>query len=143
MKKEASKYCSCLYFSANALSRALTRMAEDEFAITGLAPSYAFLLLSVNGKPGILPGELSVHMQLTPSTVTRLLDKLESKGFITRNSIGRATEIHPTEKSLDINDKIKEAWKNLYKRYTAILGEEYATNLTNEIHISSLKLEEE
>ena len=130
MGEKGSKYCGCLYYSANALGRVMTRIAEEEFAITGLAPSHAILLISVNEKPGIQPKELSDHMQLTPSTVTRLLEKLESKKLVERRSVGRATEVYPTEKSKELQPRIKEAWRNLYLRYTDALGEENAKLLT-------------
>ena len=82
MKEGKERYCGCLYYSANALSRMMTKMADEAFAKTGLAPSYAFMLMSINHKPGIHPKELSEHMQLTPSTVTRLLEKLEAKNLL-------------------------------------------------------------
>ncbi len=128
-----SKYCGCLYYSANALARVMTRMAEEEFASTGLAPSYAFVLMTVNSQPGIQPKELSQHMQLTPSTVTRLVEKLEARGFLERKIFGRSTEIHPTSKSRESNDKIKEAWKNLYNRYSNLIGENEGKDLTQKI----------
>jgi DNA-binding MarR family transcriptional regulator len=103
------------------------------FASTGLAPSYAFVLMTVNSQPGIQPKELSQYMQLTPSTVTRLVEKLEARGFLERNIIGRSTEIHPTSKSLELNDKIKEAWKNLYNRYSNLIGENEGKELTQKI----------
>ena len=55
---EKSKYCGCLYYSANALSRIMTKMADEEFASAGLSSSYAFLLMTVNHKPGIQPKEI-------------------------------------------------------------------------------------
>lgn len=140
MANEGSKYCGCLYYSANALGRVMTRMADEEFAMTGLAPSYAFLLMSINEKPGIQPSELAVHMQLTPSTVTRLIEKMEQKGYVTRQSVGRATEVYPTEKSQQIDAKIKEAWKSLYTRYVEILGEKNAQDLTTAIYDAYEKL---
>ncbi len=136
METCTSKYCGCLYYSANALARVMTRMAEEEFASTGLAPSYAFVLMTVNSQPGIQPKELSQHMHLTPSTVTRLVEKLEARGFLERNIIGRSTEIHPTSKSLEFNDKIKEAWKNLYNRYSNLIGENEGKELTQKIKIA-------
>jgi DNA-binding MarR family transcriptional regulator len=140
MGKKDSIFCRCLYYSANAFARLMTKMAEEEFSITGLSPSYAFLLMSVNDKPGIHPKELSEVMLLTPSTVTRLLEKLEHKGLLERKSIGKITEVHPTIKSLKINDNIKAAWSNLYDRYSEILGEEEGKSLTAEIYKASQKI---
>ncbi len=123
MSEEDSKYCGCLYYSANALGRIMTKMAEEEFAITGLAPSHAFLLMGANDRPGIQPKEISKHMQLTPSTVTRLIEKLEQKGYVKRETTGRTTKVFPTDKGAKLDQTIKKAWKNLYDRYQQILGE--------------------
>lgn len=141
MEKCDSKYCSCLYYSANALSRIMTKMADECFTVTGLTSSYAFLLMTVNGQPGIQPKEISVHMQLTPSTVTRLIEKMEHRGLLTRTHIGRTTEVYPTQASLDLNDKIKMAWAELYKKYTEILGKEDGDKLAQLISDAIRKLE--
>jgi DNA-binding MarR family transcriptional regulator len=142
MEKKESKYCDCLYFAANALSRTLTKMAEEEFAITGLAPSHAFLLMAVDEKPGIQPKELSMHLQLTPSTVTRLIEKLEYKGIVERKSSGRCTEVYPTHKCHELEEKVKLAWKNLHNRYVELLGEEKVRELTSNIYATFHKLRE-
>lgn len=141
MEKCDSKYCGCLYFSANALARVATKMADEEFAIAGLSPSHAFLVMSVNDKPGIQPKELSELMMLTPSTITRLIEKMEHRGILTRKVTGKFTEVHPTEKSIELDAKIKEAWMNLFKRYTNILGLKEGQNLTNMIYEATKKLE--
>ena len=140
MQKENSKYCGCLYYSASALGRVITKLAEEEFAITGLAPSYAMVLISVNEKPGIQPKEISEHMQLSPSTVTRLVEKLEHRGFVTRAAQGRCTAISPTEKSLKLDSTIREAWGNLHRRYMELLGEAEAKQLTEKIYEATRKL---
>ena len=139
MEIEDSKYCGCLYYSANALARIMTKMAEEEFAVTGLAPSYAFVLMSVNAKAGIQPGELSAQMQLTPSTVTRLVEKMEFKGFVERKSVGRMTRVYPTNKSKALDAKIKKAWHNLYQRYSDILGPQ-VDELTTAVYAAVKKL---
>jgi len=141
MEKCESKYCGCLYYSANALGRVMTKMAEEEFAVSGIAPSYAFLLMSVNDKPGIQPKEISEHMQLTPSTITRLIEKMESKGYVERKSIGRTTEVYPTAKSIKLDKRIKKAWMNLHKRYTGLLGEKKAQKLTADVYAASTSLQ--
>ena len=140
MEKEDSKYCNCLYYSANALGRVMTKMAEEAFSVVGLAPSYALLVISVNEKPGIQPKELCEHMQLTPSTVTRLIEKLEYKGIVERKANGRATEVYPTDKSREMDKAIKAAWVGLHQKYTQLLGEEKAKELTVEVYQASKKL---
>lgn len=78
-------------------------------------------------------------MQLTPSTVTRLIEKMELRGFVERKSVGRITEVYPTTKSKQLDPKIKEAWLNLYRRYSKILGEE-ANDLTAAVYDAVKKL---
>jgi len=134
MKKCELKYNSCLYYSANALARVMSRLAEDAFSKTGLAPSYAFVLMAVNSFPGIQPKELSEYLQLTPSTVTRLVDKMETKGYLERKNCGRSTEIFPTQKSLELNNQIKNAWHALHKRYSSLVGEKEGKELTAKIN---------
>ncbi|MCB9234650.1 MAG: MarR family transcriptional regulator [Bacteroidia bacterium] len=134
MSEQKSHYCGCLYYSANALARVMTKMADEAFAPTGLAPSYALMLMGINQKPGIQPKQISEYMQLTPSTVTRLLDKLEGNGLVEKQAQGRNTAIFPTEKSLALQTQIKACWQGLYAHYSSLLGEETAKNLTGEIY---------
>ena len=141
MGTEKSPYCNCLYYSANALSRLMTRMADEEFALAGVSSSYAFLLMTVNGQPGIQPKEISQKMQLTPSTVTRLVEKMEARGLLERKSSGRATEVYPNKKSQELQPRIQEAWQNLYRRYANILGEKASQALTSAIYEASRLLE--
>ena len=141
MTKEKNSYCKCLYYSGNALARIMTKMAEEEFSVVNLAPSYAFMVMSVNNNPGIQAGELASYMMLTPSTVTRLIEKLEFQELVYRQTDGRITHVFPTEKALSINDAVKSAWLNLYKRYSGILGEENVVKLTDDIYKAVLKLD--
>ena len=135
------QYCSCLYYSANALSRKITKMAEDAFASTGLAPSYAFLMMSINKQPGLHPKELSEIMMLTQSTVTRLIEKLELKGLAERKCDGKYTNVLPTKDGKKIHSKLEKAWLKLYSEYTGILGEKAAKDLTHDIYNALEKLE--
>ncbi len=141
MMGKKSPYCKCLYYSSNALARILTKIAEEEFAITGLAPSYAFVVMTVNNNPGLQAGEISEIMMLTPSTVTRLLEKLESQDLIKRHTEGRTTLVYPTKKSVELNDLIKASWLKIYKRYEKVLGEKFAIQLTGDIYQSAIMLE--
>jgi DNA-binding MarR family transcriptional regulator len=121
---------NCLYFTINKLSRAITRMAEDSFKKTGLSPTYAFLLMLVNNKPGISQSELAEELHMTPSTITRFIDKLVIKGLIERKAEGKRSFIFPTEAGENTQEEIKEAWKDLYRTYSAVLGEDAGKELT-------------
>ena len=67
MEKKAEKYLhNCLYFTANSLARQISRLADEEFRLTGLSPSHAFLLMLVNEKPGITQKELGLALNLAP-----------------------------------------------------------------------------
>jgi DNA-binding MarR family transcriptional regulator len=109
MNDKKATYCSCMFYSANALARVLTKMAEEEFAITGLAPSYSFLLMTVNNNDGIQPMDISEIMQLTPSTVTRLVEKMEQKKYVKRESKGKSTFVYITEKGKKIDSNSGES----------------------------------
>lgn len=136
-----SRFCGCLFFSANALARNLTRLADEEYRVTGLSPSHALLLLTINQQPGIQPKELAQEMQLTPSTVTRLLDKLESKKLVLRREEGKTVNVFSTAKGKALNGKIKSAWQRLYKRYMEVVGMEEGTKMTGWIYDAAQKLE--
>ncbi|MEO8400072.1 MAG: MarR family transcriptional regulator [Ignavibacteriaceae bacterium] len=140
MENKDSKYCGCLFYSANALARTITKMAEEEFKIVGLAPSYAFLLMTVNDKPGIQPKEISQIMMLTPSTITRLIEKMEFKDYLNKEQDGKFTKVYPTEKSKKLNNKIHQAWENLFSNYSNILGNKNAVKLTSDIYQAAKKI---
>lgn len=116
-------------------------MAEEEFAVTGLSPSHAFVLMSVCHQPGLTAGEISREMQLTPSTITRLVEKLEQRGLLERESVGRSTRVTPTAAAAELLPAVKAAWRRIYTRYTTLLGEEAAAQLTDATYAAAKKFE--
>src|SRR5215207_3420539 len=84
MKSSESKFKNCLYFTSNALARKVEKMAIESWKPVGLSPSHGYLLMLVNQEPGLQPGSIADHLQLTPSTVTRLVEKLEEKKLVVR-----------------------------------------------------------
>jgi DNA-binding MarR family transcriptional regulator len=109
-------------------------MAEEEFKTVGLSPSYAFLIMTVVKNPGIKPLEIGRELKLTPSTITRLVDKLEKKGLLRRKYDRKNTEVYPTAKGEALVDDIKKCWLNLYLKFSEMIGDEQAKDLTGLIY---------
>ncbi len=130
MGKKRSPYSQCLYFTSNAIARALTKMAEEEFATTGLSPSHAFILMTVNQNPGITAGGIARTMELTPSTVTRLIEKLEQREYLERRSEGKFRRVYPTEKGGRQQHLLASSWNRLNQRYGYIIGQEKGQHLS-------------
>ncbi|MCP4022110.1 MAG: MarR family transcriptional regulator [Desulfobacteraceae bacterium] len=137
MNKIQDHITSCLFFNTNALSRQLSKMAEKEFKKIDLAPAHGTLMLVVYDNPGINPKELSRHLFLTPSTITRFVDALVKKGLLTKKTKGKSAFIHPTQKGLSLKSTIAQTYKSLYEMYTNILGEDQVVCLSQQISQAS------
>lgn len=133
----------CLFFTSTKLQRVLNRWAEEEFAQTGLAPSAAFAVMAVNDHPDMNQNELASILHLAPSTLTRFVDKLESRGLIIRRKDGRNTFLESTEKGLALHDELSAGWKRIWRRYADILGVDEGNELAAAINSAALVLEQE
>jgi DNA-binding MarR family transcriptional regulator len=142
MASEKLNLDHCLYFTANAFARVITRIADEEFSITGMSPSHAFLVMRVNEQPGLTQKELAELLKLAPSTVTRFLDDLERKGYITRTVKGKISRIELTESGRKLQSRIDTAWCNLYDRYSKALGKKDGYELSRMLEAAAQKLEE-
>ena len=130
---KSTRYSACLLFSANALARAMTAIGDEEFGKLGLAYSHAYLLREVIDRPGVTPSHLCEVLYLTPSTITRLIEKLETKGLVTRRSEGKNTLVDPTAQGIGLSDAITAAWQRTWTRYAEAIGEEETLCLTKQV----------
>lgn len=115
---------TCLFFSTTKLARELGKLAEDAFAKTGLSPSHAFLLHVINQSIEIQQKEVGELLHLTPSTITRLIDKLERKGYVKKQMEGKNVCLFATPDGQAQEDEIIVSWKKLHEEYQNILTEE-------------------
>ena len=142
-EQTATRYSACLLFSANALARAITAIGDEEFGRFGLCYSHAYMLCEVVAQPGITPSELSETLYLTPSTITRLVEKLEQKHFVRRESEGKRTLIYATTDGAAIQPEIAEAWERVGTRYSQLIGETNVCQLTQQVFKAAQSLGKE
>lgn len=133
---------NCLFFTANRLSRAITKIAEEEFAETGLTPMYGYLIRLAIGTPGISQKELAEKLSVAPSTLTRFVDKLEARKLVERRVLGKTVQVYPTDKAREMEEAIRRASRRLRERYEAILGKEASLHLTESVLNASRRLEQ-
>ena len=142
MKISESKYSQCLYFTSAALARKVEKLAIESWKKVHLSPSYGYLLMAVLEGPGIQPTALAAQLHLQPSTITRLLEKLEGKKLVVRTYEGKIANIYPTPKAKDLQPKLKECLHHFYLQYSKLLGKEESSRLVQDMARIADKLEE-
>lgn len=142
LKTSESKYRFCLYFTANALARKIEKLAMESWSKVDLSPSHAYLLMLVIDEPGVQPGFIADHLQLQPSTVTRLVEKLEEKKLLVRISEGKNTNIYATPKGKELFPRLKECAREFQHRYAELLGLEESSRLVTQIGAFADKLDD-
>jgi len=80
-------------------------------------------------EPGLQPGHLANHLQLQPSTITRLIEKLESRKLVIRTTEGKVTNVYATPRGKDMLPKLKECLQDFYQHYVSILGKDESAKL--------------
>lgn len=142
MKTSSSRFSQCLYFASNALARKVEKMAQECWKKVDLSPSHAYLLLIVLDEPGSQPGLLADHLQLQPSTITRLIEKLEQKKLVVRTMEGKITNVYPTPKAKELYPKMKTIVGEFNNQCEQVFGKNECMFITNKIGIIADKLSE-
>ena len=129
MKTSESRYCKCMYFVSGALSRKIEKLAVESWKKVNLSPSHAYLLMMVIEDPGVQPTVLSNELHLSPSTITRLIEKLEQKKMVVRTTEGKLTNVYPSPKGKELLPTLKACLYEFYQKYSHILGKEEGEKL--------------
>ena len=140
MKASDSRYGRCMYFASNALARKTEKLAVGIWKKAGLSPSHAYLLMIVLDEPGAQPGALSAELHLTPSTITRLIEKLEEKKLVIRNTEGKTTSVYPTPKSKEMKTLLQECGEEFQRSCISLLGKDESARFISSMNKISDKL---
>ncbi|HTL08332.1 MAG TPA: MarR family transcriptional regulator [Chitinophagaceae bacterium] len=140
MKTSDSRYGRCMYFSSNALARKTEKLALSVWKKVDLSPSHAYLLMIVLAEPGVQPGALSEELHLSPSTITRLIERLEEKKLVIRATEGKMTNVYPTAKSKDMKQQLQDCAEEFQKNCILLLGKEETGRFVNSMNKMADKL---
>ncbi len=140
MKTSESKYCKCLYFTTNALARKVEKLALESWKPVDLSPSHAYLLLMVLEEPGTQPSCIANHLQLSPSTVTRLIEKLEERKLVIRTTEGKQTNVYPSAAAKEMLPILKKCLNHFFNNYSTILGKEESDKLITNMSLVADKI---
>ena len=123
-----------MYFSSNALARKMEKLANESWKKVDLTASHAYLLMLVIEEQGIQPSALVEQLLLTPSTITRLMEKLEEKKLVIRTTEGKTTIVFPTLKAKKMLPDLKDCLNHFYQTYSAILGKEESARMAGNMN---------
>ena len=111
MTKGKMEIQKCIYFTISKMFRMINKMAEESFEKLDIYPTHGFLMI-------ILKEEAA------PSTVTRFVDKLISKGYVAREKAGKNSFTKITEEGLKIMPEIYKAWHGISEKVEEVVGNE-------------------
>jgi DNA-binding MarR family transcriptional regulator len=116
------------------LARKIEKLANESWKKVGLTPSHAYLLMLAIDEPGIQPSALVKQLLLTPSTITRLIEKLEEKKLVIRTTEGKLTNVYPTPKARALLPELRECLNDFYQNYSSIIGKEESARLVTNMN---------
>ncbi|MDN4524893.1 MarR family winged helix-turn-helix transcriptional regulator [Fictibacillus fluitans] len=143
MTEEEQVLIHCLYFTASRFARNITKLAENTLDGGDLAPSYLYMIMIVKFNPDITQKELCTKLSIAPSTSTRFIDKLEKQKLVNRKADGKQTFISLTEEGEKVYDRFRASLKEMFARYSDVLGVDFSLDLSKKLHEASNKLEKE
>lgn len=124
---------SCLFFDSQALARVTDEMAREIFMPTTLSPYHAYVLYAIVLSSDISPTNLASLMSLSPSTITRLVDKLVQKGLVRREFFGKSSTLTATKNGNDLRVPIEKAMGELNQKFINMLGTNNLDSLNSKI----------
>jgi DNA-binding MarR family transcriptional regulator len=90
--------------------RVLGRIGPDDICCEGLTPRQATILTILTAREGARLSDLAAAAEITPSAMTRVLEKLESRGLVRRvrgaKEDGRAAMVEITEEGRRVRGRI-------------------------------------
>ncbi|MFF4247032.1 MarR family winged helix-turn-helix transcriptional regulator [Streptomyces sp. NPDC001822] len=99
----------------------------------GLYPGQEFVMMHLWDNGAVRQSDLIKAVELDPSTVTKMLQRLEQAGHVSRRpdpDDRRAVLVEATDASCGLHHAVRDAWSDLEERTLAGLGADERVELT-------------
>ncbi|GAJ25695.1 transcriptional regulator [Liquorilactobacillus sucicola DSM 21376 = JCM 15457] len=113
----------CTYFATNRLARETEKIANKAYKPTGLAPTYNYILMTINEEKNINLQELSRLMGIAPSTMSRFIKKLENKNLVKKEYGWRELKLQLTVEGRELLPLVYKCFRQLSSIMSSYLGD--------------------
>lgn len=114
---------SSLFFTVSKLSRSFKNKGDEIFLKTGLSPSHAFILYALHTRGTVHQKDMGNFLHLSPSTMTRFIQKLETKGYLEKTSEGKNVYLTLTDVGRQHMPSLIDAWNEVNTLLSSALTE--------------------
>jgi DNA-binding MarR family transcriptional regulator len=127
------------------LARVLNQVGPDEVCCEGLTPRQCGILCTLADKPGARLSDLATDAGLSPSAMTRVLEKLEAQNLVQRvrgtDNDGRAANVAITPRGCDVRKRIDQLMRQRTKNIISAIPAGFRPQLLAGIQMLNQALE--
>ncbi len=125
----------CLLFNIREVDQKLTKMAEESFRVIDMHPTYGYIIALIGNYNVIKVKIIAERLNLSSSTITRMIDKLVTWGYVQKGSDNSKVAISLTEQGEVILIEVKKCWDEFHAKYQENLDQENINNLQKELKL--------
>ena len=98
------------------------KRVHELFNELGLYPGQTFVLYALWDRDGLTQSELTACLNRSPSTITKMVQRMEKAGFVVRRSDEsdeRISRVFLTDAGREIRPAVEEVWSRLDRQFFA------------------------
>lgn len=109
-------FSNCILYNVKKFERELSRIIEEEFNELGMHHTYAYILTFVAAHDYVKTKDIASTLNLSSSTVTRMITKLEDDNLIIKGSENSPVDISLSDSGREFMPLINDAWNRYHER---------------------------
>ncbi|WP_311406892.1 MarR family winged helix-turn-helix transcriptional regulator [Liquorilactobacillus uvarum] len=133
MSDKHTFYSTCPYFTAAKYIREMERLAQKNYAPTGMAPAYSYIMMTLQDENPQTINDLSSKLGYDHSTISRMSKKLADKELILQSCSGRTTLLQLTKEGKIFLKVANVCSKKMERKTATIFGENEKKQLVQDL----------